>query len=293
MDALNEDPQHPKIHAFGRFPHRIGSVSIPGTRGRASLPGLRLPLHPDRRRVALLDPRRDRRARTHGRGVLAAQGRPGHPRKSLASRDRDRGGTFLDLRRSTTSRGPEESPPNSRGGEPAHHPRRAGRRREAESEPSCGSNGRAPHSPGTPRTRAEILAGCRPALFRFCGDFAYATVPITNVWGGISDFLDRVSALGTGCAKAQPRRLLLFRDRTARSGHRDWGDLGDRRQGICLVRWVGRSETPSGHPPTLESSVVAIDHIHDALPVDVPQIDPACREFQRAAHRTAHLRVMS
>ncbi len=345
MDALNEDPLHPKIHAFGRFPHRIGEVAIPGTKaghpcpdyvyrfipvdgeshylihGEVDAPGPtaaefslltaaqislgNLSLHEleicDGRFTISVDP-------------LPAAGRKNHLKSAeTASRI-----IIRDVLGDVTTRNPH-------------------RLRVERTGPPVGV---------PPRSRNEVLAACRPALFRFCGDlakglpridamtpnefpspalhregeslisqayatariqlgpedaivlrlslgdFAYATVPITNRWGGIGDFLDHIGALGTGRARPNPDGSYSFAVARRDPGIYNWVDLGDHSEGISLVRWVGRSGTPTGRTPTLESKVVKLDAVDGVLPAGVPRVDAAGRAAQRAAHRSAYLRVM-
>jgi hypothetical protein len=121
---------------------------------------------------------------------------------------------------------------------------------------------------------------------------AYASVPVSDLWGGIGPFVDRQVSLGTDQARPGPDGRYAFV-----LAHRDpsvhnWIDTGGLHEGVVLVRWVGHDPSRAGAPPPgLETRLVKMSDLAEALPSGTPRIVPEARA-QQIANRSRAYRIL-
>ena len=121
------------------------------------------------------------------------------------------------------------------------------------------------------------------------GNAAYAVVPLTNVWGGVGNFLEHRTALGTGRAAANPDGSYSFLISHHDPGVSNWVGTGGLQRGVVIFRWVGLRQNAGGSAPELETSVIRLADLPSQVGTEVPRVDRAERHAQLLKHRVDYL----
>jgi hypothetical protein len=115
------------------------------------------------------------------------------------------------------------------------------------------------------------------------GTAVYAVVPVTNFWGGVGDFLNHRTSVGTPRAEMDPDGAYTFVVSPRDPGIFNWVDTNGLDEGIICARWVGfRDEL--GPKPAIEARVMRVVELAAELPPGTPRCSPQQRQAQLAAH---------
>ena len=126
------------------------------------------------------------------------------------------------------------------------------------------------------------------------GSAAYATVPVSNIWGGIGHFLDHIGGLGTGRAQPNADGTYTIVVSPQDPGIHNWADPAGLHEGVVFVRWVGFGANPAiSTPPTLDCKLVKLDRLNDYLPAETRHVTSQERALQLKQHAADYLRIMS
>lgn len=120
------------------------------------------------------------------------------------------------------------------------------------------------------------------------GGAAYAVVPVNNVWGGLGDYLNHRGTLGTALSAPNPDGSYTFVLSIRDPGVANWVDPAGIEEGITFVRWAGLDPNYKGPAPTLQTQLVPIAELEQALRPGVLRADAAERKRQMAAHAAAY-----
>jgi len=116
------------------------------------------------------------------------------------------------------------------------------------------------------------------------GTAGYATVPVTNFWGGVGDFLNHRTSVGTARAETDPDGSYTFIVSPRDPGIVNWVDTDGLDEGIVCIRWVGFRDAPDPRP-TIEARVVRVADLEADLPPGTPRCSPEQRRAQLSAHQ--------
>jgi len=145
------------------------------------------------------------------------------------------------------------------------------------------------YSPGHYRIREDEALVVTLTL----GGAAYATVPVSDMWGGLGDILGHQVNLGTPQAAPNPDGSYSFVLATRDPGIANWIDPDGLHEGVIFIRWIGLPPpAEDAPPPMLDVRLVRLDAIEAVLPPGVPRADAGFRRRQLAARRAGYLRVM-
>ena len=125
------------------------------------------------------------------------------------------------------------------------------------------------------------------------GNAKYAVVPISDFWGGIGQFLDTPSCLGTGQAVANPDGSYTFVVAHRDPGIANWVATDGLHKGAMFIRWIGFSSPEDGtSPPDLSVELVALTELDSRIPEQTPRLSRAERTARRDQWRSHYCRVM-
>jgi hypothetical protein len=117
------------------------------------------------------------------------------------------------------------------------------------------------------------------------GNAAYAVVPVTNIWGGIGHYLNRVGSLGTGGARPSADGSYTIVVSLRDPGTDNWVDTGGLHDGVVFVRWAGFDpKTGIDAKPTLACQRMKLSELKAALPPDTRWVGEAERRRQLERH---------
>ena len=117
------------------------------------------------------------------------------------------------------------------------------------------------------------------------GGAAYAVVPVNNVWGGIGDYLNHRSTLGTGRAAPNPDGSYTFVVSLEDPGVANWVDPEGLPDGVMFLRWAGLDPDYTGPSPQAHTKLVSLSDLERALPPGTPRMDAGARRQQMARHK--------
>jgi len=159
-----------------------------------------------------------------------------------------------------------------------------------------------------PRVQAQsmysVAQAYSPGHYKICDDealvvtltlggAAYATVPVSDLWGGLGDILGHQVNLGTPWSAPNPDGSYSFVLTTHDPGIANWIDPDGLHEGVIFIRWIGLPPQSEGvPPPELDVRLVPLAALESALPAGVPRADAEVRRRQLAARRAGYLRVM-
>ncbi|WP_157217086.1 hypothetical protein [Flavisphingomonas formosensis] len=123
---------------------------------------------------------------------------------------------------------------------------------------------------------------------------AYATVPVSDLWGGLGDILGHQVNLGTPWSAPNPDGSYTFVLSTRDPGIVNWIDPNGLHEGVMFIRWIGLPPQKEGaESPKLNVRLVSFDTLETAIPSGTPRATELFRRQQLAARRAAYLRVMA
>jgi hypothetical protein len=114
------------------------------------------------------------------------------------------------------------------------------------------------------------------------GGAAYFVAPITNLWGTSNDIANRTASLNLAQMAPDADGALTFVVSVEDPGVHNWVDPCDLHEGILTLRWA---EFPGGRAARdlgVESRVVPLARLRDALPAGTRFSTPAERKEQQA-----------
>lgn len=125
------------------------------------------------------------------------------------------------------------------------------------------------------------------------GNAAYAVVPVSNIWGGIGDYLHHVGSLGTGRARPNADGSFTIIVSPNDPGIDNWVDTGGLHEGVVFVRWAGFDPaTGSKEKPTLGCERVKLADLRAILPGDTRYVNARERIDQSTRHTADYLSLM-
>lgn len=89
------------------------------------------------------------------------------------------------------------------------------------------------------------------------GSAAYATVPLTNIWGGVGEILAVRSNVSTPLATRNGDGSFTFVISLTDPGTYNWVEIGPDGTGCLFMRWVGLTD---GVAPEMSASIVHLDN---------------------------------
>lgn len=113
------------------------------------------------------------------------------------------------------------------------------------------------------------------------GIAAFASVTVSNFWGGVGESVRRPVSLGTTMARSNPDGRFVFILSHGDPGVHNWVNPDGLHEGAVLVRWVGLGpDWGDRPPPALEVFRVKLDALAEHLPDGTPRINAAARALQ-------------
>ncbi|MBP1687234.1 MAG: hypothetical protein H6Q33_3377 [Deltaproteobacteria bacterium] len=114
------------------------------------------------------------------------------------------------------------------------------------------------------------------------GGAKYFIAPITNIWGTTNDILNRTGSLNKAQSVANPDGTYTYVVSVADPGVHNWVDPSGLHEGIMTLRWA---EFSTGRPTTdlgVQSEVVPLAQLRNALPAGTRFVTAAERREQIA-----------
>ncbi|WP_288338746.1 hypothetical protein [uncultured Sphingomonas sp.] len=123
------------------------------------------------------------------------------------------------------------------------------------------------------------------------GGAAYATFPVTSIWGITPDPDRYQNSLNTAQAARNPDGTITVVLSRRDPGVVNWIDPGGLREGIVMLRWQRLAATaPAGGGPAVTTQVVKLNALSAMLPAGTKHITPAERAQQRVARASGFAR---
>lgn len=116
------------------------------------------------------------------------------------------------------------------------------------------------------------------------GGAAYATFPVTNMWGVTPNARDHQNSLNTRQAVPNADGTITVVLSNWDPGVANWVDAAGLREGIIMLRWQLLERTANGaNEPSVIAQVVKRDALRAALPASIPRVTPDERRMQLQA----------
>ncbi len=158
--------------------------------------------------------------------------------------------------------------------------------------------------PGKPGDKAGFLVTQRNAIGHFrlnadealvatinLGGAAYATVPVTNVWGVTPSYWSHQSSLNSRQANPNPDGTFTVVLSAWDPGVYNWVDTSGLDEGFVMLRWQGLPKQASAAgEPGVQSRVVKRGALETALPPGMRRVTGVERKAQLTARANGFAR---